>query len=533
MRSRGAYHPALTCSAGVLLLCGVTVAQPLPSQTHLVAASDNPNDSFCAARWDRVGKFSCDGNDLQHQTICGCRPPGFDTPSLWVNAGVLNDKECYSHLTGVSCENRDFSPEGIVACSSEWQTTGSFTCDSGGIEHQSICGCLPTGAENPALWTKEGGGCYSHTTGRTCSSRGGTLRGIWDPAQKDGTWRTDLNDPAAGTIRQPLTLLPCTFEIGDPYLIYAGPTYWRASTGEVTCDLSSTVYQSSNASTSSDKWPVDNFWVVHANNEFAFGSDDSCSDGGANTGPPGQSKRVSAPGNGMFGFEFANSNVPLRKKGVLALDTNAFPNCVGPVDKGKIPFISFGLQTNRGAGALPITYLNDPSYPDVLRFSATIEDIAPDGVTSSLGLSRANFGYVFFEANWNAKRRWVFVTLLARYPAASYFRHYSVSHWNWNVAESMWNGGAEIVFISAEELKGLCPKGALSAALLAPTIGSSQSYAIGISEIFRCISRSERASWSDPFPDTPIGLTGIHWAIEMTFGKNWEKMSIQTIDLAY
>lgn len=530
MRSSGGRRSALMCSAGTLLLWSGTVAQPLP-QNPSVPAADDPKSPSCVGRWDRLGEFSCDSNNLQRQTICGCRPPHFDNPSFWTNVGAIKDKECYSHVTGISCGNRDVAPESVIACSSNWQTSGSLTCDNSRIEHQTICECLPPGAEDPSLWIKEGGGCYSHVTGRSCSIPGGTLRGIWDLAQKEGTWRTDLNDPAAGTVRRPLTLMPCTFGIEDPYLLYAGPTYWKASTGQVMCDLSSTVYQSSNASTSSAQWPADNFWVIHANNELAFGADDSCSDSGANTGPPGQSKRVSALGEGMFGFDFVNSNLPFRKKGVLALDTDEFPNCVSPIDKGKIPFISFGLQTNRGAGALPITYLNDPHYPDILKFSATIEDIAPDGVASSLGRPRANFSYVFFEANWNSKRRWIFVNLLARYPDASHSTNYSVSHWNWNVAESMWSGGAEIVFISAEELRSLCTNGALSVASLLPSIGSSQDYAIKLSEVFRCISQSGYVSWSDPFPTTPVSLTGIHWAIEMTFGKNRQKMSIQTIDL--
>ena len=521
---------ALLCSAGTFVLCASVFAEAVPPAASSPTADDSTT-AACGSHWDRAGVFFCDSDNMQHQTVCGCRPPFFADPSSWTNLGVIHDNECYSHVTGISCANKDVRREGVIACSSNWQTSGSFTCDDSGRERQTICECVPPGARIPALWTNEGGGCFSHLTGRSCGSPGRTLRGIWDLTQKDGTWRTDFDDPATGTVQRPVTLMPCTFPMDDPYLLYAGPTYWKESAGAVMCDRSSITYPESNASTSSVQWPADNFWVIHANNEFAFGTDDHCSDGGANSGPPGQSKQVSAPGEGVFGFQFVDSNLPFRKKGLLALDTNRFPNCVSPVDKGKIPFLSFGLETNRGAGALPITYLNDPAYPDILRFSATIEDIAPSGVASSSGRSRANFSYVFFEAQWNARRRWIFVDLLARHPDAPGSPSYSVSHWNWNVAESMWSGGAEIVFISAEELKTLCAKAALSVASLSPMIGSSQDYAIGLSEAFRCISHSGRVNWSDPFPATPVALTGIHWGIEMAFGKNWQKMSVQGIDL--
>ena len=530
MSSRGAGRSVLAYVVLALAYFDGAVAQA-PLQNSPAPSADNSERLACGQQWDRLGDFSCDRDNSQRQTICGCRPPLFDNSSAWIYLGVIEDKECYSHVTGMSCGDTNLLRKAILACSSNWQTSGSLTCDNSGMERQTICECSPPGADNPALWMKEGGGCYSHLTGRSCSNPGRVMRGIWDLVQKDGTWRTDFNDPSAGTIQRPITLAPCTFNIDDPHTLYAGPIYRNESTGELICDLSSKTYESSNASTSSVQWPTDNFWVVHANNELAFGREDPCSDGGANSGPPGQSKPVSVPGQAVFGFEYVNSDLPVRKKALLALDTNKFPNCVSPIDKGKIPFISFGLQTDRGAGAFPITYLNDPLYPDILKFSATIEDIAPDGVASSSGKSRANFSYVFFEANWNEKRRWIFVSLLTRHPDASDPMNYSASHWNWNVAESMWAGGAEIVFISAKELKALCPQGALSVASLSPTIGSSQDYAIRLSETFRCISQSGRVSWSDPFPTTPVRLTGVHWAIEMAFGKNWQKMSVQTIDL--
>ena len=272
MSLRGAGRSALAYVVLTLALLDGAVAQALLTNSPAPSAEDSERLA-CGQQWDRVGEFSCDRDNSQRQTICGCRPPLFGNSSAWINLGVIEDKECYSHVTGMSCGDTNLLRKGVLACSSNWQTSGSFTCDNSGMERQTICECSPPGADNPALWIKEGGGCYSHLTGRSCSNPGGVMRGIWDLVQRDGTWRTDFNDPAAGTVQRPITLSPCTFGIlMIPVLLYAGPIYWNESTGEVICDLSSKTYQSSNASTSSVQWPADNFWVIHANNEFAFGS---------------------------------------------------------------------------------------------------------------------------------------------------------------------------------------------------------------------------------------------------------------------
>jgi hypothetical protein len=347
--------------------------------------------------------------------------------------------------------------------------------------------------------------------------------GFWDPGFEAGTWRTDFDDPSAGLAGHPLTLQDCAFSLATDTSILngAGPTYWNENTSmQVACDRTSTTYASSNASSSSATWPTDAFWVITANNERSFGPEGTCSDTGPNTGPPNQSKPVGKPGQGVFGVDVSGG------KATLAMDTSQFPNCVSPTDKVKIPFLSLGAQTERGQGR-PITYLNDDRYPKTLKFKATLEDIAPAGVASSTGKARANFGYVFVEVKWGSIRRWAYVDLFSRSTGAPPFVR---EDWNWNVEESMWYPGAEIVFVGADELASTCP--GIVAALMPPVAGSSFDYSIDLNVLFRCLSSAPGKTWSSPMPPTPLAVTGVHWAIEMAIGTNWTRMSIENVALA-
>jgi hypothetical protein len=348
--------------------------------------------------------------------------------------------------------------------------------------------------------------------------------GFWDPDFSIGTWRTDFDDPLAGTPSRPLDLTPCPFVLGvDPEVLNgAGSTYFDENAGkQVGCDRWSTTYPSSNSSSSAASWPLDRFWVISANNERAYGAEGACSDSGPNTGPPNQSKPVAAPGQGVFGVDVSGH------KATLAIDTKSFPNCVSPTDKGKIPFLSIGAQTGRGQSQ-PITFLNDPSYPTVLKFRATLEDVAPAGVASSTNQARANFGYVFVEAQWGGLRRWVFIDLFARVPGGPSFVR---EHWNWNVRQSMWYPGAEIIYLAADRLVATCNSATISGSMIPVTKGASANYSLDLETIYRCLGAVPDKAWSDALPQTPLAITGVHWAIEQTFGKNWTRLSIDGLEL--
>ena len=165
--SRGAGRAATVYSALTLLVLDGALAQGLPQNSAALAADDLGRFA-CGPQWYRLGAFSCERDGSKRQTICGCRPPRFDDSTAWTNLGVIDDKECYTHVTGVSCGDTNPFRKGISACSANWEISGGFTCDDSRMEHQTICECSPPGADNPALWIKEGGDCYSHVTGRSC-----------------------------------------------------------------------------------------------------------------------------------------------------------------------------------------------------------------------------------------------------------------------------------------------------------------------------------------------------------------------------
>lgn len=75
---------------------------PLPAQpgypTHPGYPDQPGYGATCGPGWQSMGQFTCI-NRQEHQRICGCRPEGFNNPSLW------NDEHngCYNHVTGRTC----------------------------------------------------------------------------------------------------------------------------------------------------------------------------------------------------------------------------------------------------------------------------------------------------------------------------------------------------------------------------------------------------------------------------------------------
>src|SRR5438045_3419940 len=104
MSSRVAGRSTLACVALTLMLLDGADAQGSLQNPPGPAAVDAERFA-CGQQWDRVGEFSCDRDSSKRQTICGCRPPLFNNSSAWINLGVIEDKECYSHVTGLSCGN--------------------------------------------------------------------------------------------------------------------------------------------------------------------------------------------------------------------------------------------------------------------------------------------------------------------------------------------------------------------------------------------------------------------------------------------
>lgn len=149
------------------------------------------NQNSCGPNWAQQGVFSCE-NSKQVQKICGCNPDGYQDSKLWNNLGG----GCFSHTTGKSCttdfasltteqkaavavgiavsravasQQQQSASGGQASCGPNWPAMGTFWCN-GGKQHQRICGCNPDGFQDSKLWINEGGGCFSHTTGKSCSA---------------------------------------------------------------------------------------------------------------------------------------------------------------------------------------------------------------------------------------------------------------------------------------------------------------------------------------------------------------------------
>lgn len=477
----------------------------------------------CSTEWSTQGQFSCDANGMENQMVCGCKPPLYDNPIYWLS----HPTGCVSHMTGKQC------PTSIQQdCGADWSSLGQFSCGPDGLEYQTVCGCKPLLYDDPMLWVQQNNGCYSHTTGKPCGATK-PVSGIWDMDLQKGTWRTDFNNRLQGMAALPITLMKCAYDLNvDPLVLNgAGATYWDMDQGkQINCDQASSTYAESNASTSETTWPQDDFWVITANSERAYGPDLNCADGAPNSGPPNQSKKVFKPGQGVFGAGLTSTGIAGKNKFVITIDTNNFPNCVSPIDKGKGDFLSFGAQTGRGNGHNPITYLNDPAFPGILKFKATIESLAPAGIVSSLGKPRSNYGYVFIEAQWGDQRRWFYLNLFNRTPNGVN-TGVNLLHWNWNIQESMWYPGSELINLVASDFESLCPSPKNKTPLMPAAVGATADYSIDLNAAFKCLNQISGKGWSQPMPTTQVSITGIHWAVEQTFGKNWTSLSIQNISL--
>jgi hypothetical protein len=329
-------------------------------------------------------------------------------------------------------------------------------------------------------------------------------RGIWDQGLVDGRWRTDYFDPGTASAREPLLLDAgpdgqCWLSV--PPFIGGG-----ASPFGVGCLTSPTTYAVPNSASSDGRFNAPSFWVITANSEPAYLAPH-------NTGPPNQTDPISAPGAGLYAVAVLPDNesaAPSRKKAHLIINKRLDPHV--RLDKG--PFLSYGVQSDWGNGKGAVTVLRAPA-PKLLRFAATLFDIAPDRAGHHV-----NLAFVIVEAQWGGTKRWSYIRLLDRNYAIN--ARYS---FNWNILQSFLFPGADIVFRSADRLDSACreriPEWNAVLPMLAPaqtflTHGNAarRSYTIDLEQLFTCLSDE----FLSPMPPAgPIQITGIHFAIEQDF----------------
>lgn len=333
--------------------------------------------------------------------------------------------------------------------------------------------------------------------GNRNTSAGNRHLGLWDQGFFVGRVRTDYNDPSKGTANSPLTLDSCQYIPGeDELVVTAGPSW---NTKE--CKTQPVVYPASNSFTTVSGWPQDRYWVLSVNNEPAYGA-------GVNSGPPNQSLPVLKPGNGVFGLEILEdvSNVESGKKIILSLDHYFAQKGA----EGYIPFLGLGAEEGRGNG-MPITILNsrNKSIPQKIAFE--LEMLKGENI------GRKGSGGVFWfiaTARWQGNNRMVFIALyhngINHKRADGPFIH---KHWNWNIKESFYYPGGDLVYMDAEDVQ--FPERTINRI---QRENEKIDYVIDLQKIFALASvNSQGAAFDVPLPENEeVDVTGVHWAVEMT-----------------
>ena len=323
-----------------------------------------------------------------------------------------------------------------------------------------------------------------------------------------GYWRTDFDDP---NLRSP-ALRSCFWPFlganqrgdvnDDPLWLTAGAT-WRYGpaaplhfvTPSNWCITYDTVkanppssWAQSNSATNAPSWPTGNFWVVSANNEPAYSQ--------LNSGPPNQSMPLNA--GAVYSLGATGDGF------VLGADNTQTPKDIygNVIVNGATPYLSIGAQMGRGSpGALAFV---DPDGPDTyLEFSATKNLEA--GMVNPY---HAMFAYI--EGMWGGAKRMIGVSLQSQATGRV--------HWNWNVSPSFFYPGAELNFISIDDLVSHCNlQNASVQKMDGVPVGVTVNYSIPLRGLFQCIDNNSvpGLAWTAARPASqPLLISGIHLAIE-------------------
>jgi hypothetical protein len=351
------------------------------------------------------------------------------------------------------------------------------------------------------------------------------ITGLWDPGLINGRWRTDYYSQTAGTSSSPLTLdadqqQQC-YLWGAAYypVLGAGPS---PTGNECLTSMSGFPFPNSYSASSDGNFFGPNFWVLTANSEYGYLTPN-------NLGPPNQTDPISVPGTGLMAIAVLPDNeggVPSRKKAHIIVNKQLEPQ--ERKSNNKIPFLSYGVQSDWGNGHGVLTLLRQAGAPNILSFAITLFDIYPEPNSP-----RFNSGYVIVEAQWGGKKRWAYISVLNRNNNNVGAIDTNQGHFNWNILQGVWFPGADGVFKNADTLDSEC-------APRVPgwiTIGSPQSiygsridpaitynntpnpgpttarytYTIDLMKLFTCLS----PDFTHPMPGTGnIPITAVHFAVE-------------------
>ena len=292
-----------------------------------------------------------------------------------------------------------------------------------------------------------------------------------------GRVKTEYLAANEGTVANPITLGPGLYPCGTAQLIEqpCGP------------DPAPVTWPQSNDWAFNGAAAGGKYWVLLNNNEFWWTLPQ-------NSGPPNQSMPRVAPGSGVFGF----SMIPYTLGGKPAYQAHLVLNHNFPNPDG-IPFLSIGADSDRG-NVGPLGAFNDPARPNTVRFTAKIWDYYIGGGSGVFGFQ------LWSVATWGGKPRMLFLYLFTHEIGGEFISDQNHSRWNWRIAESSLSPGADVAYIDAALLPGLC--GGVSAAPMT-SLGEIKTYVINLELLYECASAA--GLFDDPMPQIgaiPIDTIG-------------------------
>jgi len=308
--------------------------------------------------------------------------------------------------------------------------------------------------------------------------------------------RTDYNQSNEGTAANPLTRTACLYPpSGSPPFVspcatgpnvYSQSNYWRQN-WPASCDVAGANCL---------------YWVLGLNNEDAQST--------LNPGPPDASLPRANPGAGIMGFStlYGSDNFPgdTLWRAHLVLNISSGFNNPAP---GATPFLSLGAFAGRGTNpTIGVLNPNASSALSVISFGERLWGFTPP-VRRYPTQDSSIASYLWIVTKWGTKPRMIALMLAHDHFKNSDATTLGHGHWNWNVQESVYNPGADIVYIDVEDVVSHC---GYSIPRLS-NVGQEINYRIDATRLFRCVSNS----FDDPFPTTAnIPITGVFWANEAT-----------------
>ena len=347
--------------------------------------------------------------------------------------------------------------------------------------------------------------------------------GIWDAGLFSGAWRSDFNSPLIGTAAQPLNYAPdCPFP-QSPFAICPSNFVPIPGIAE-TQPVSSFARSNWLSSTQSGR-----FWLVSANVEPAL--DSNC-----NSGPPNQSEAVVAPFEGIFGVAVQpEDRRPYHNEAILAVDLSHRPRQLEtrPACQSKdfIPYLSFGIDSERGGGGEPLAILGVGAASPVLRFNYRLVDSNAEFFAAGEAAPtqpRGQYAGLIVEAQWAGVKRWVWIDLLNTFATEG---PSFLGTWNWTVRESFYYPGAEIVYTSGQSLRDQCGAEGFDIPSMAPdTFAHRQPVPmrINLTRLYQCIG----SLFSAPFAAQggSVEITGVQFFVEVGVRERDGQPGLSSID---